>query len=158
MKRRKPNNMKARMDRTIRGLLRQHRACIVDASGPEIQVMLHYNSGRQILSRQVADALCDIAHHWTVYMSAICQDGARQWAKSVEYELDGIHVITRLPDLFEQPIKNLIASCNPKHVIGHAWIAIPDSVTLDEAHAHRIYRAVGAWRSSRCVDELAAGR
>jgi len=150
-KKRKANNMKARMDRTKRALLRTHHAAIVDASLPEIQVMLDWKTGQQLFTRPVANALCDIAHHWTVYMSAICQDGTRLWAKSVEYELDGIHVITRLPDLFEQPIKDLIASCNPKHVIGHAWIAIPDSVMLDEAHAHRIYQAVDAWRQPKAA-------
>ncbi len=148
---RKPNNPRARAERAMRGLLRVHRACIVDANVPEVQVMLHYKTCRQIISRPVADALCDIAHHWTVYMSAICQDGGRQWAKSVEYELDGIHIITRLPDLFEQPIADLIAACNPKHVIGHAWIAIPDSVSIDEEQAHRIYQTVGAWRQQAAV-------
>lgn len=108
--------------------------------------MLNYRNLRQIISKRVADALCDRPHHWTIYMAAICQDGGARWHKPVEYELDGIHVITRLPDLFEQPIADLIASCNPKHVIGHAWIAIPDRVTLDEAHAHRIFESVGAWR------------
>ncbi|WP_447593615.1 hypothetical protein [Aquipseudomonas campi] len=145
MSRRKPNNMRARLERSAGALLRQNKACIVDASAPDIQVMLNYVNLRQIVTRQVANALCDMAHHWTVYVSAICQNGSERWAKSVEYELAGIHVITKLPDLFEQPVNDVIASCNPKHVIGHAWIAIPDSVTLEEEHAHRIYEAVGAW-------------
>lgn len=151
MSKRKPNNARARLERTMRGLLRQHKACIVDASVSEVQVMLNYGNLGQIISRQVANALCDIAHHWTIYLSAICQDGEKRWAKSIEYELSGIHVITRMPDLFEQPIKDLIASCNPKHVIGHAWIAIPDSVSLDEEHAHRIYERVGAWNRAQQV-------
>ncbi|MBZ9665782.1 hypothetical protein H3221_013575 [Pseudomonas sp. LMG 31766] len=145
MSRRKPNNMRARMERAAGGLLRQHHACIVDASVPEVQVMLNYNNLGQIISRTVANALCDFAHHWTVYISAICQNGPERWAKSVEYELAGIHVITKLPDLFEQPVQDVIASCNPKHVIGHAWIAVPDSITIDEQHAHRIYERVSAW-------------
>lgn len=107
--------------------------------------MLNYNNLRQIVTVQVANALCDIPHHWTVYISAICQNGHERWAKSVEYELAGIHVITKLRDLFEQPVQDVIASCNPKHVIGHAWIAVPDSITIDEQHAHRIYERVSAW-------------
>ncbi|MFI8608548.1 hypothetical protein ACIGFL_09520 [Pseudomonas sp. NPDC077649] len=149
MSRRKPNNMRARMERAAGALLRQNKACIVDASVPEVQVMLNYVNLRQIVTRQVANALCDIAHHWTVYVSAICQNGNERWAKSVEYELAGIHVITNLRDLFEQPVKDVIASCNPKHVIGHAWIAIPDSVVIDEKHAHSIYERVGAWSPSQ---------
>lgn len=151
MKRRKPHNMRARMERAAGGLLRQHKACIVDASVPEVQVMLNYANLRQIVTRQVASALCDIAHHWTVYVSAICQNGPERWAKSVEYELAGIHVITKLSDLFEQPVNDVIASCNPKHVIGHAWIAIPDSVSLDEERAHSIYERVGAWNQAQKV-------
>ncbi|MFY1052340.1 hypothetical protein ACOQNP_12060 [Ectopseudomonas khazarica] len=145
MNRRKPNNIRARMERAAGGLLRQHHACIVDASLPEVQVMLNYKNLRQIISTAVANALCDFAHHWTVYISAICENGPERWAKSVEYELAGIHVITKLPDLFEQPVQDVIASCNPKHVIGHAWIAVPSSVTIDEQHAHRIYERVSAW-------------
>lgn len=151
MKPRKPHNMRARMQRAAGGLLRQHHACIVDASVPEVQVMLNYRNLRQVISTTVANALCDFAHHWTVYVSAICQNGPERWAKSVEYELAGIHVITKLPDLFEQPVKDIVASCNPKHVIGHAWIAVPDSVTLDEEHAHRIYERVGAWTKPQQV-------
>ena len=146
MKKRKPNNMAKRMQAASGGLLRQHRACIVDASVSEIQVMLNYRNLRQIISKRVADAICDRPHHWTIYMAAICQDGGDRWHKPVEYALNGMYVITRLPDLFEQPIADLIASCNPKHVIGHAWIAIPDRVELDVEHAHRIFEAVGAWR------------
>ena len=149
MSRRKPHNMRARLERSAGALLRQNKACIVDASVPEVQVMLNYANLRQIVTRQVANALCDIAHHWTVYVSAIRQNGNERWAKSVEYELSGIHVITNLRDLFEQPVKDLIASCNPKHVIGHAWIAIPDSVVIDEKHAHSIYERVGAWSPSQ---------
>ena len=145
MTRRKLHNMRARLERAAGALLRQHRACIVDASVPEVQVMLNYINLRQIVTVQVANAMCDIAHHWTVYVSAICQNGPERWAKSVEYELAGIHVITKLPDLFGQPVQDVIASCNPKHVIGHAWIAVPDSITLDEQHAHRIYERVSAW-------------
>lgn len=145
MTRRKPHNMRARLERASGALLRQHHACIVDASVPEVQVMLNYNNLRQIVTVQVANALCDIPHHWTVYISAICQNGSERWAKSVEYELAGIHVITKLRDLFEQPVQDVIASCNPKHVIGHAWIAVPDSIVIDEQHAHRIYERVSAW-------------
>lgn len=145
MTRRKPHNMRARMERAAGALLRQHHACIVDASVPEVQVMLNHKNLRQILSSKVANALCDIPHHWTVYISAICQSGNERWAKSVEYELAGIHVITKLPDLFEQPVQDIIATCNPMHVIGHAWIAVPDSIVIDARHAHRIYERVSAW-------------
>lgn len=143
---RKPNNTKARMDRTMRGLLRQHRACIVDASGPEIQVMLHYNSGRQILSSQVADALRDIAHQWTIYLSVLCidQTGTR-YIKSAEVLPKGIYRAERLTEVIETQHLELVAECNPKHVVSSAWIAIPDRVSLDEAHAAKIYDAVSAW-------------
>ncbi len=151
MTRRKPHNMRARLERAAGALLRQHHACIVDASVPEVQVMLNYKNLRQILTAQVASALCDLPHHWTVYISAICQSGNERWAKSIEYELAGIHVITKLPDLFEQPVQNIIATCNPAHVIGHAWIAVPDSIDLDARHAHRIYERVGAWNQVQQV-------
>ena len=56
MTRRKPHNMRARLERAAGALLRQHHACIVDASVPEVQVMLNYKNLRQILTTQVANA------------------------------------------------------------------------------------------------------
>lgn len=156
MKRRKPNNMKARMDRTMRGLLRQHRACIVDASGPEIQVMLHYNSGRQILSKQVADALCDIAHHWTVNIGALCVDQVgERYIKRVEFETAGIYLAKHLGGEIEAQYRELVFSCNQNHLVGTAWIAIPDRVALDDGQVERIYESVGAWEQSVSPHEAA---
>lgn len=144
---RKSNNMKARMDRTKRGLLRQHRACIVDASGPEIQVMLHYNSGRQIISRPVSEALTTVAHHWTVNVVALCigHDGER-YLKRTEFETAGIYLASHLGDEVERQYLELADSCNPSHLIGNAWIAIPDHVALDQRQVEHVLETVGAWR------------
>ncbi|MFK7699674.1 hypothetical protein [Pseudomonas caspiana] len=38
-----------------------------------LQVMINWKNGKQILVRQVADALCDIPHRWTIYIAGICQ-------------------------------------------------------------------------------------
>lgn len=58
---RKPNNPRARAERAMRGLLRVHRACIVYASVPEVQVMLHHKTCHKITSKPVARAFVDVA-------------------------------------------------------------------------------------------------
>ena len=46
----------------------------------------------------------------------------------------------------------LVKSCNPNHLVGSGWIAMPGGTSLDEAQAARIFEACGAWQ----VREVAA--
>jgi hypothetical protein len=41
--------------------------------------------------------------------------------------------------------KKLRDSANQSQMEASGWIAIPDSLSLDEVHAARIFEAVGAW-------------
>lgn len=147
MPKRKHNNTKARIENVMRSLLRNHHACIVDAELPEIQVMLNWKNGRQILSKPVADALCDFAHRWTIYLSALCTQPGQRYTKTVELKPQGIYIVTDLDELIETQTAELLATCNPQHVVGTAWVAIPNDVTLTEAQLNAIYTRVNAWHT-----------
>ncbi|MGY8830073.1 MAG: hypothetical protein ACKVIS_11070 [Pseudomonadales bacterium] len=149
MSKRKPNNTRVRLERTMRSLLRSNHVAVVDVDIPEVtelQVMVNWRNCRQIVSRHIVDAICDIPHQWTIYISAmhVGQDGT-QYLKSVEATPQGIYLAARLKEVVEAEYRNLLKDCNTQHVIGCAWIAIPDQVELDEAHASRIFDAVNAW-------------
>lgn len=146
MSKRKPNNTRARLERTMRSLLRSNHVAVVDVEVAELQVMVNWRNCRQIVSRHIVDAICDIPHQWTIYISAmhVGQDGT-QYLKSVEAAPQGIYLAARLKEVVEAEYRNLLKDCNTQHVIGCAWIAIPDQVELDEAHASRIFDAVNAW-------------
>jgi len=150
-KQRKPNNTKARIDNVMRSLLRNHHACIVDAELPEIQVMLNWKNGQQIITRPVADALCDIAHRWTIYISVLCQQPGKRYTKTEELKPQGIYRVADVSDVIEQHHAELLAACNPQHVMGSAWIAIPNDVSLTEEQINFIYNRVGAWRRNEVL-------
>jgi len=47
--------------------------------------------------------------------------------------------------VIEHCYKKLRNSANQSQMVASGWIAIPDSLSLDEVHAARIFEAVGAW-------------
>ena len=59
--------------------------------------------------------------------------------------MEGVYMAELLTDVIETTCKALLAECNPNHIVASGWIAIPAEVSLDEAHAARIFDAVGAW-------------
>ena len=144
---RKPNNPRARLERAMGGLLRTHHAAVVDATGPEIQLMFNWKNGRQIISKPVADALCDFPQRWTIYLSVLCKQPGEHYTKTVELKPQGIYIVTDLDELIETQTAELLATCNPQHVIATAWVAIPNDVSLNETQLNFIYTRVDAWHT-----------
>ncbi|AOE60405.1 hypothetical protein QZH45_14320 [Pseudomonas corrugata] len=116
----------------------------IDPSG--VQVMINWKNGKQILSRAVSDALCDIAHRWTIYIAGICvrQDGA-QYIKSIDITPDGVHMVERLSDVLEHFYEEVKADCNANHLVGMGWLAVPGNTRVTEAQLSSLLASVGAW-------------
>jgi hypothetical protein len=68
-----------------------------------------------------------------------------RYSKSIEVAPDGIYLSDHLEEVIEHCYKNLRDSANQSQMVASGWIAIPESLSLDEAHAARIFEAVGAW-------------
>ena len=77
--------MRARLERTCRALVSANHAAVVNIDPSGQQVLINWKNLKQIRVRQVVDAVCDIPHRWTIYLSVLCRDhfGAR-YHKSIE--------------------------------------------------------------------------
>ena len=147
MSTRKPHSMRARMNRSCRALLNSNNVAVVNIDPSGRQGLINWKNAKSIATgRAIADAVCDIAHHWCIYVSALCIDQRGQrYIKSLEVAPQGMYLAEQLTDVIEAYYRDVINGCNPLHVVGSGWIAIPSNVSLDEAQAANIFNAVGAW-------------
>ncbi|GFM73786.1 hypothetical protein PSCICL_47780 [Pseudomonas cichorii] len=149
---RKPCNRRVQIDRARRALVRTNHAAVVNVEPGDIQIMLNWKNCKQICSRPVADALCDLAHAWTVYIAVFCQEpGGVQYSKASEFTTKGAHLVANLEQLMINTHAEVCASANQKYVIGSGWIAIPDRISLTEAQANAVFSAMGVWRRARAA-------
>lgn len=146
MSARKPHNPKSRLERFYRSLLSTNHVCVVNIDPSGKQWMFNWKTAKVIRSRHVVDAIFDVAHHWTIYISCMCirQDGS-EYLKSVEIAPMGLYLASHLTDSIEHHYTELRDSCNASHLVAHGWIAIPSAVSLDEAQAAKVFKAAGAW-------------
>ena len=147
MSQRKPHNRRARLERACRALLSTNHVAVVNIDPSGRQGMINWKSAKSIApGRAIADAVCDIPHCWVIYFSALCIDQfGQRYIKSQEVAPQGMYLSERLTEVIETYYRDLLASCNAKHVVGSGWIANPCGVSLTEAQADRIFDAVGAW-------------
>lgn len=147
MSTRKPHNMRARLNRSCRALLNSNNVAVVNIDPSGRQGLINWKNAKSIATgRAIADAVCDIAHSWCIYISALCIDQRGQrYIKSLEVVPQGMYLAAQLTDVIEAYCREVINGCNPTHVVGSGWIAIPNNVSLDEAQAANIFNAVGAW-------------
>ncbi|MNZ19106.1 hypothetical protein D3C78_361300 [compost metagenome] len=153
MSKRKPNNMRNRVERSLRSILRSNHVAVVNIDPSGHQGMINWKNCKNIPPGQrVADAVCDIPHHWVIYLSAFCMDQfGKRYYKSVEIAPQGIYLAAHLTDAIEVTYNALRDECNPNHFVGAGWIAIPAAVSLDEEQAARIFDAVGAWNQQEAA-------
>lgn len=143
---RKPHNMRARLERSCRALVSTNHAAVVNIDPSGLQFLVNLQNCRQITSRPIVEAVCDITHRWTIYVSVMCEkpDG-EQYCKSVEVAPQGNYLASHITDVIEATYRDLRSQCNPNHVRASGWIAIPTDTSLDEAQAARVFATAGAW-------------
>lgn len=158
MSKRKAHNPVARSQAYLGALLRTHHVAVVDAEASEVQVLVNWQNGKRISLKQprvyrlLVEAVCEVAHHWSVYLAALCCDQfGQRYMKSVEVEPEGVFLAKRLDAVIEHYTDELKAGCNPAHFIGLGWIAIPAAVTLAEEQAAVIFEEVGAWQKQEAA-------
>ena len=153
MSKRKPNNMRRRLERSMRAILSSNHVAVVNLDPSQRQGMINWKNCKNIPpGQQIADAICDIAHHWTIYLGALCVDQfGKRYIKAVEIAPQGIYLVKDLADAIEHSYVGLRNDCNPNHLIGSGWIAVPSAVSLDEDQAARVFDAVGAWDQQKAA-------
>ncbi|MDH0745254.1 hypothetical protein N5D61_02710 [Pseudomonas sp. GD03842] len=147
MSKRKPCNRKAQVERSMRALLGTNHAAVISIDPSGLQIMINWKTGKQIRSRPVADALCDIAHRWTMHIAGVCvKDDGTEYIKMTVFTPDGIHRVASLADLVEHFYDEVKAECNPNHRIGMGWLAVPGIIEVSDEQVSALLSSVGAWR------------
>ena len=150
MSKRKPHNLKARIDRSCRALLATNHVAVVNVDLSGYQGMINYKSLKNIAPGKIGQAVCGIAHRWTIYLSVLCIDAqGDRYSKSIEVAPDGVYLSDHLEDVIEHCYKQLRDTANQNQMVASGWIAIPKSISLQEDHAARIFEAVGAWNQQK---------
>lgn len=144
---RKKNNARRRLQRATDALLRQNHIVVVDIHPADKQGLLNWQKCRSVhAGRQLVDGVCDLPHHWTVYLAVFCRSQlGEQYMKSEEIEPQGRYRSEQISEAIIHYHEALQATCNPAHVIGYGWIASPVGESLNEEQAARCFDAVGAW-------------
>lgn len=146
MSKRKPHNLRVRIERSCRALLATNHVAVVNIDPSGQQILMNWKSCKQIRSRQIVDAICDIAHRWTIYLSVMCQKpNGEQYCKSMEVAPQGNYLASHLTDVIEATYTELRTQANPNHLVASGWIAIPTDTTLEEHQAAEVFAAAGAW-------------
>ena len=150
MSKRKPHNLKARIDRSCRALLAANHVAVVNIDPSGRQGMINYKSLKSIAPGKIGKAVCEVPHRWTIYMSVLCIDArGDRYSKSVEIAPDGVYLSDHLEDVIEHCYTELRKLANQNQMVASGWIAIPESISLEEDHAARIFEAVGAWNQQK---------
>lgn len=152
MSRRKPNSAHARMVRYSRAMLRSNHIAVLDVEHLELHTLINWKSTKRITTNArtaLVDALCDIPHRWTIYLAGLHRPPVGEpYMKSEELALAEIYKAESLVDVIGPQSEALRATCNPNHLLGMAWIAMPYQATLTTAEASRIFEAFGAWHKN----------
>lgn len=149
MSKRKQHNMRARLERTCPALVTADHAAVVNIDPSGKQVLINWKNLKQIRVRQVVDAVCDIPHRRTIYLSVLCRtELGERYHKSVEAAPQGIYRAEHLTYVTESIYADLRANANPNQLVASGWIAIPADTTINEAHAAKVFSVFGAWSSA----------
>lgn len=135
---------KARIERAARSVLKMNRVCIVNLNEPYyLQTTFHHANCKLILaSNQIAKALIDVAHHWTLYLAVFCEDQlGRKYTKAIELETNGIYKADHLTEVIKKHHTRLVKDQNPTHVKSSGWIAFPYSIEFSEQQADKLFDA-----------------
>lgn len=147
---RKPHSLKNRIERAGRALLSTNHVAVVNIDPSGRQGMINYKSFKNIAPGKIGQAVCCIPHRWTIYLSVMCLDAhGDRYTKSVEVAPDGVYLSDHLADVIEHCYRELRGTANQNQMVASGWIAIPESVSLYEAHAALIFETVGAWNQHK---------
>ncbi|MDF3929838.1 hypothetical protein [Pseudomonas putida] len=146
MSKRKPHNMRARLERTCRALVSANHAAVVNIDPSGQQVLINWKNLKQIRVRQVVDAVCDVPHRWTIYLSVMCRTQlGERYHKSIEVSPHGNYRAEHLTEVIEAMYSELRSTANPFHLVASGWIAIPGEVTIRESVAALMFEKAGCW-------------
>lgn len=146
---RKPHNPRHRVERSLRSLLKSNHVAVVCIETTERQGLINWKTCKSIApSQAIADAVCEIAHRWTIVVGVMCQapDGS-QYLRCEEAAPQGVYLARHLSDVIAKVHDDFLAGANPNQVVSSGWLAVPDDVEVTEAQAAKVFAAVGGWQA-----------
>lgn len=152
---RKPNNGRARVERALRSLLKSNHIAVVCIETTDRQGLINWKTAKSIApSETLADAVCEIAHRWTILVGVMCQapDGS-QYLRCEEATPQGVYLSSHLSDVIAKVHDDFLATANPNQVVSSGWLAVPDQVDLSEAQAAKVFAAVGGWQAQATTEK-----
>lgn len=149
MSKRKPHNPRHRVERSLRSLLKSNHVAVVCIETTERQGLINWKSCKSIApSQAIADAVCEIAHRWTILVGVMCQKpSGEQYLRCEEAKPLGCYLASHLSDVIAKVHDDFLATANPNQVVNSGWLAVPDQVEVSEAQAAKVFAAVGGWQS-----------
>ena len=152
MSKRKPHIHHVRIERACRALLSSNHVAVVNIDPSGHQGMINYKSLKNIAPGDIGQAVCSVAHRWTIYLSVLCVDArGDRYSKSIEMTPNGVYLSDHLEEAIEHCYLELRSSANQQQMVASGWIAIPGAISLDEAQAYRIFESVGAWNQVKAA-------
>ena len=149
MSKRKPHNLKARIDRSCRALLATNHVAVVNIDPSGYQGMINYKSLKNIAPGKIGQAVCGIAHRWTIYLSVFCIDAqGDRYSKSIEVAPDGVYLSDHLEDMIEHCYKQLRDSATERDLA--LTNAAPTVLTKYAVRSARLQPAVAVSLSLLC--------
>lgn len=145
---RKPNNCRHRVERSLRSMLKSNHVAVVCIESTGNQGLINWKSCKSIApSQAIADAVCEIAHRWTILVGVMCEasDGS-QYLRSEEASPQGNYLSAHLSEVIAKVHDDFLASANPNQVVSSGWMAIPYEAEVSEAQAAKVFAAVGGWQ------------
>lgn len=158
MSKRKQCNRRVQVDRALRSILRLESVAVVCIETTERQGLINWKNCKSIKpSPTIANAVCDIAHRWTILVGVMCEapDGS-QYLRSEEASVSGVYLAEHLSGVIAKVHDDFLATANPNHVVSSGWLAIPYDVELSEARAAKVFAAVGGWQKQTNSNGVAA--
>jgi hypothetical protein len=147
MSKRKPCNRRTQVNRSLCAILRLESVAVVCVETTERQGLINWKNCKSIKpSPTIANAVCDIAHRWTILVGVMCEapDGS-QYLRSEEASPQGMYLAAHLSDVIAKVHDDFRATANPNHVVSSGWLAIPYEAEVTEAQAAKVFAAVGGW-------------
>lgn len=152
MSKRKPCNRRVQLERALRSVLRRESIAVVCTDSMDQQGMINWKNCKRVPGSQlIADAVCDIAHRWTILVGVMClaPDGS-EYLRSEEASPQGVYLAAHLSEVIAKVHDDFRATANPNQVVSSGWMAIPYQAEVTEAQAAKVFAAVGGWKKE-CV-------
>ena len=151
MTRRKPNNNQLRRERAAAATLRRYHTALVHIEPAQRQLVVSLKHLLRVNDEnRIAHAMAEHPYQWTIFFAGFCTaPETGDYIKGGEIVLPGRYKLDNLFEGIEDEKAKILAGCNPRHVIGCGFIAVPYPAEISEGLAAELFSRAGAWQQAQ---------